>query len=117
MLAKCSLPTITNLLALGLCAIAITAFPVNAGAQSSGAVAQSSTEMDAILFVQAFPMKNGKDAIELDWVPKPLERLCLGKTSQQCAAMDYCMRTTIATSACAATSAFRSRGCRRTRAA
>ena len=61
--------------------------------------------MDAILFVQSFPMKNGKDGIELVWVPKPLERLCLGKTSQQCASMDYCIRTTIATSACAATSA------------
>ena len=92
--AKHSLPTIAKVLILALCAIALTAFPVRAAAQSAGTVAQSSTEMDAILFVQSFPMKNGKDAIDLVWVPKPLERLCLGRTSQQCANMDYCVRTT-----------------------
>jgi hypothetical protein len=86
------LPAIRNLFLLALCAVA--AFPARAGAQSSGAVAQSSTEMDAILFVQSLPMKNGKEGIDLVWVPKPLERLCLGKTSQQCANMDYCIRTT-----------------------
>ncbi len=94
MLARHSLPTITRVLALALCTIALMALPAKAAAQSSGAVAQSSAEMDAILFVQSLPMKNGKDGIELVWVPKPLERLCLGKTSQQCASMDYCIRTT-----------------------
>jgi hypothetical protein len=50
--------------------------------------------MDAILFVQSLPMKNGHDGIHLVWIPQPLQRLCLGKTAQQCADIDYCIRTT-----------------------
>jgi len=50
--------------------------------------------MDAILFVQSLHMKNGQDGIQLVWIPQPLQRLCLGKTAQQCADMDYCIRTT-----------------------
>lgn len=69
--------------------------PAKAGAQSAGGVAQpASTQMDAILFVQTVPLKNGPDGIQLVWIPKPIERLCLGKTAQQCANMDYCIRTT-----------------------
>lgn len=50
--------------------------------------------MDAILFVQSLPMKNGQQGIDLIWIPQPLQKFCLGKTSQQCADMDYCIRTT-----------------------
>ncbi|HTB15150.1 MAG TPA: hypothetical protein VK752_26445 [Bryobacteraceae bacterium] len=47
-------------------------------------------EMDAVLFVQ-----NGvKDGILVMWIPKPLEKFCLGKTERQCSTMDYCIRTT-----------------------
>jgi len=62
-----------------------------ARAQSAGT---PSTEMEAILFVQSHQMKNGQDAIHLVWVPQPIQRLCLGKTAQQCATIDYCVRTT-----------------------
>ena len=63
--------------------------------QSAGANTNpASTELDAILFVQSLPMKNGEDAIQLVWIPQPLQRVCLGKTTQQCSAMDYCIRTT-----------------------
>ena len=94
MLAKRSRVYIRNLLVLGLCALALSAVPASVGAQSSATVQPASTEMDAILFVQSLPTKNGKDAIDLVWVPQPIQRLCLGKTSEQCASIDYCIRTT-----------------------
>lgn len=50
--------------------------------------------MEAILFVQSAPTKDGQDGIRLIWIPQPLERLCLGKTADQCAAIDFCIRTT-----------------------
>jgi hypothetical protein len=80
---------------LGLCAFALGALPAMARAQSAGVTAQSSsTEMEATLFVQSAQIKNSQDAIHLVWVPQPIERLCLGKTAQQCASIDYCIRTT-----------------------
>lgn len=86
---------IRTLLVLSVCAAALSTLPAIAGAQSAGATAQpASTEMDAILFVQTFPMKDGHDAIDLVWIPQPIQRLCLGKTEQQCASIDYCIRTT-----------------------
>jgi hypothetical protein len=93
--AKCSRLHVGHLLILGLCAVALFAVPVMARAQSAGATAQSSsTEMEAILFVQSVPFKTDHDAIHLVWVPQPIQRLCLGKTAQQCASIDYCIRTT-----------------------
>jgi hypothetical protein len=84
-----------NLLVLGLCAAALSALPAMAHAQSAAPTAQpASTEMEAVLFVQSLPTKDGQDAIQLVWIPEPLQQLCLGKTTQQCSAMDYCVRTT-----------------------
>ncbi|HEY1732183.1 MAG TPA: hypothetical protein VGG15_10560 [Terriglobales bacterium] len=86
---------LSNLLLLGFCAVCLYAFPSIARAQSPGASAQpASTEMDAILFVQSLKMKDGQDAIHLVWIPQPIQRLCLGKTAEQCADIDYCIRTT-----------------------
>src|SRR5512142_1999894 len=65
---------------------AASAFPAMARAQS--------TERDAILFVQTHPLKNGGEGIHLVWIPQPLQRVCLGKTAEQCADIDYCVRTT-----------------------
>ena len=81
--------TLHNLFFFGLCAVVLSAFPAIAYAQSSGG-----TELDAILFVQSLPMKNGQEAIQLAWIPQPLQRLCIGKTTQQCSDIDYCVRTT-----------------------
>lgn len=93
--AKRPLLPVRNLLVLGLCAVALLVLPATARAQSAGATAQpASTELDAILFVQSLQTKNGQDAIHLVWIPQPIQRLCLGKTAQQCANMDYCVRTT-----------------------
>ncbi|HLY42138.1 MAG TPA: hypothetical protein VKR52_13070 [Terracidiphilus sp.] len=53
--------------------------------------------MEAVLFVQNPHLQNGRDGIDLVWIPEPIQRLCLGKTGQQCAAIDYCIRTTTKT--------------------
>jgi len=91
MTAKC--PPLHKGNLLGLCAVALFVLPAMARAQSAGATS-ASTELEAVLFVQSLPMKNGQDAIQLVWIPQPIQRLCLGKTTQQCSAMDYCIRTT-----------------------
>jgi hypothetical protein len=61
--------------------------------QSAGAT-PTSTELEAILFVQSPQPDNGTGAIHLVWVPQSIQRLCLGKTAQQCSNIDYCVRTT-----------------------
>ena len=74
---------------LALCG-GLFAAPQRCSAQSEHA---QSTEMEAILFVQAPATDDGKGAIHLVWVPQPLLTLCLGKTAQQCTDIDYCART------------------------
>ena len=64
-----------------------------ASAQSPAAQ-PNSVDSEQILFLQTMPLKNGKDGYGLTWIPVPLQKYCLGKTSQQCATMDFCLRTT-----------------------
>jgi len=68
-----------------LCAIAV-AQPPRAG--------ESSQELEASLFVQLPGGKSTPGAVQLVWIPEPLEKYCLGKTHEQCASMDFCIRTT-----------------------
>jgi len=85
----------SNLLVRGFYAVALSTLPAIAVAQSAGTTARpASTELEAILFVQSPQPDNGKGAIRLVWIPEPLQRLCLGKTAQQCSTIDYCVRTT-----------------------
>lgn len=77
------------LIAIGLSAITLPAAPA-VRAQSEG----TTSEREAILFVQSLAMKNGQSGIELVWLPQPLKRFCLGKTAERCALIDYCTRTT-----------------------
>jgi len=60
-------------------------------AQSPGG---SSIEIETSLFVQLPGGKFTPGAVQLVWIPGPLEKYCLGKTHQQCASMDFCIRTT-----------------------
>jgi hypothetical protein len=73
---------------------AILLFCAFSGSVPFPAHAQS-TEMEPILFIQApehgIPTNPG---IEVIWIPEPLQKFCLGKTASQCAAMDFCIRTT-----------------------
>jgi hypothetical protein len=92
---KGPLVQIRNLLVLGICAVALSALPSMAQAPSPGAMDHpASTELQAILFVQAPQPDSDKGAIHLVWIPQPIQRLCLGKTAQQCSTIDYCVRTT-----------------------
>ena len=64
-------------------------------ARAQAAFAQgNSVELDEILFVQAPEHDNGSGGIEVEWIPEPLQKFCLGKTMSQCSAMDFCIRTT-----------------------
>ena len=55
---------------------------------------ENSLELEASLFVQLPRGKAPAGAVQLVWIPAPLEKYCLGKTHDQCASMDFCIRTT-----------------------
>jgi hypothetical protein len=55
---------------------------------------ESSQELEASLLVQLPGGKPVPGAVQLVWIPEPLEKYCLGKTHEQCASMDFCIRTT-----------------------
>ena len=55
---------------------------------------ESSLELDPSLFVQLPGGKSTPGAVQLVWIPEPLVKYCIGKTHQQCASMDFCIRTT-----------------------
>ena len=55
---------------------------------------ESSLELEPSLFVQLPGGKSVPGAVQLVWIPEPLEKYCLGKTHEQCASMDFCIRTT-----------------------
>jgi hypothetical protein len=51
---------------------------------------ESSVELQPSLFVQLPGGKSIPGAVQLVWIPEPLEKYCLGKTHEQCASMDFC---------------------------
>jgi hypothetical protein len=61
---------------------------------SLAAPQQSTSELEVSLFVQDPHMKGGKRGIEVVWIPQPILKYCLGKTTQECSTIDYCIRTT-----------------------
>ncbi|MDQ1390717.1 MAG: hypothetical protein QOG55_177 [Acidobacteriaceae bacterium] len=64
-------------------------------AQTSLLVSQEKiSELEASLFVQDPHLESGKKAIQLIWIPLPIQKYCLGKTSKECSTIDYCIRTT-----------------------
>ena len=64
-------------------------------AQTSQLAAQEKTsEMEASLFVQDPHFANGKKAVQVIWIPQPVQKYCLGKTDKECSTIDYCIRTT-----------------------
>jgi hypothetical protein len=69
-----------------LCVVALAQTPHRAG--------ESSLELEPSLFVQLPGGKSTPGAVQLVWIPEPLEKYCLGKTREQCASMDFCIRTT-----------------------
>jgi len=72
---------------------AAAALCVAALAQTSR-TGESSLELDASLFVQLPAGNSLPGSVLLVWIPEPLEKYCLGRTHDQCASMDFCIRTT-----------------------
>jgi hypothetical protein len=68
-----------------LCVVALAQTPRPGG---------SSFELEPSLFVQIPGGKITPGAVQLVWIPEPLEKYCLGRTHEQCASMDFCIRTT-----------------------
>jgi hypothetical protein len=58
---------------------------------------KNSVELETSLFVQLPGGKFNPGAVQLVWIPEPLVKYCLGKTHEQCASMDFCIRTTTKT--------------------
>jgi len=52
------------------------------------------TQREEFLFLLNPPPGSKGAAVVVLWIPPPLLRYCLGKTREQCVAIDYCIRTT-----------------------
>jgi hypothetical protein len=68
--------------------------PSTAQSQTEGA-----SELQESLFVLNGHVKNAKGVeipgvLQVVSVPQPIQKYCMGKTSDQCATIDYCIRTT-----------------------
>jgi hypothetical protein len=72
--------------------IGLVALAALAPAQSSNV--QSTVELQEFLYILNPHFKEHPDAIDLMWIPKTVESLCLGKPFEKCASIDYCCRTT-----------------------
>jgi hypothetical protein len=64
-------------------------------AQSSLPAPHNGTfQLEESLFVQDPHLSRMKGGIQVLWIPEPIQKYCLGKTGQQCSAIDFCIRTT-----------------------
>ena len=89
-----SAPTLLTLAAIT--AIGILACGIPSAAQSQ---AEGASELEESLFVLNPHLKNAKGVeipgvLTVVSVPQPIQKYCMGKTSDQCAAIDFCIRTT-----------------------
>jgi hypothetical protein len=50
-------------------------------------------EREEFLFI-VNPPPASKGVVVVAWIPEPMQRYCLGRTLEQCIAIDYCLRTT-----------------------
>jgi hypothetical protein len=61
---------------------------------SSPTPQEKTSELEASLFVQDPHFANGKKAVQVIWIPGPVQKYCMGKTAKECSTIDYCIRTT-----------------------
>ena len=86
--------------ALMACGAALSPIAVNA--QSSASVQEGPVELEDSLFLQDAHVKNARGeeipgGLDVVWIPDPVQKYCMGKTSQECATIDLCNRTTTKT--------------------
>jgi hypothetical protein len=55
---------------------------------------EKTSEVEASLFVQDPHLPDGKKSVQVIWIPQPVQKYCLGKTTKECSTIDYCIRTT-----------------------
>jgi hypothetical protein len=55
---------------------------------------EKTSEVEASLFVQDPHLPDGKKSVQVIWIPPPVQKYCLGKTTKECSTIDYCIRTT-----------------------
>jgi hypothetical protein len=67
---------------------------IAAASASLPAPQEKTSELEVSLFVQDPHLKNGKKGIHVIWIPQQIQKYCLGKTSEECSTIDYCIRTT-----------------------
>jgi hypothetical protein len=72
-------------LAVVFCVVAVAQTPRGA---------ENTLELEPSLFIQLPNVKSVPGSVQLVWIPEPLEKFCIGRTHEQCAAMDFCIRTT-----------------------
>jgi hypothetical protein len=71
---------------------ALTAISLPTRAQTSRV--ETTTELEDFLYILNPHAKGHPDAIQVLWIPPPIQSLCLGKAHDQCSSIDYCIRTT-----------------------
>lgn len=67
---------------------------LGAAAFAQASKVQSTVELEDYLYILNPHFQKHPDAIDLMWIPKTVESLCLGKPFEKCSAIDYCSRTT-----------------------
>jgi hypothetical protein len=93
-----SASTILKLAAIPVVGILTCSNPF--AAQSQVPVAkEGASELEESLFVLNPHLKNAKGVeipgvLTVVSVPKPIQKYCMGETSEQCSTIDYCIRTT-----------------------
>jgi len=89
-----SASTLLRLAAIAVAVVLACGIPSTAQSQTEGA-----SELEESLFLLNAHVKNAKGVeipgvLTVVSVPQPIQKYCMGKTSNQCAAIDFCIRTT-----------------------
>src|SRR5271155_451432 len=85
------------------CVLAFSLNPHISLAAPSPAVQEGATEVETSLFLLDARWKSPKGgaatpaAISVVWIPQPIQKYCVGKDQQECATIDFCIRTTTKT--------------------
>ena len=84
---------------LGLAAIIAVGFLACGIPSAAQSQAEGASELEQSLFVLNGHVKNAKGVeipgvLQVVSVPQPIQKYCMGKTSDQCATIDFCIRTT-----------------------
>ena len=83
------------------CVLAFSLIP--RASLAAPAAQEGATEVEASLFLLDAHWKSPKGgpatpaAISVVWIPQPIQKYCVGKDQQECATIDFCIRTTTKT--------------------